>query len=55
MLCAKPVLKYFSGTPPENSGGTENAAENSGTNSKNFFCYTYVRIEFTAPGLGRGN
>ncbi len=38
---AQPVLKYFSGTPLENSGGAENAAENSGTKSKNFICYVY--------------
>jgi hypothetical protein len=35
------VLKYFSGAPPENSGGAENAAKNSGTNGKNFFCYIF--------------
>jgi hypothetical protein len=34
---AQPVLNYFSGIPSENSGGAENAAENSGTNGKNFF------------------
>jgi hypothetical protein len=31
MVRAQPVLIYFSITPPENSGGAENAAENSGT------------------------
>jgi hypothetical protein len=32
-----PVLKYFSVTPPENSGGAENSTENSGQHAKNFF------------------
>jgi hypothetical protein len=38
---AHPVLKYFSVTPPENSGGTENSTENSGPHAKNFFCSMY--------------
>ncbi len=28
-------------TPPENSGGTENSAENSGSHAKFFFCSMY--------------
>jgi hypothetical protein len=35
------VLKYFSITPPENSGGAENSTENSGPHAKNFFCSMY--------------
>jgi hypothetical protein len=31
------VLKHFSITPPENTGGTENPTENSGSHAKNFF------------------
>jgi hypothetical protein len=39
---SRPASANFSGTPPENSGGAENAAEkNSGTISKNFTCYMY--------------
>ncbi len=34
-------VQIFSGTPPENSRGMENAAENSGTNGENFFCFMY--------------
>jgi hypothetical protein len=33
---AQPVLKSFSKTSPENSGGAENSAEISGTNGINF-------------------
>jgi hypothetical protein len=40
-VCAHPVLKYFSVTPPENSGGAENSTENSGPHAKNFFCSMY--------------
>jgi hypothetical protein len=36
---AHPVLKYFSVTPPENSGGAENSTENSGPYAKNFYDY----------------
>jgi hypothetical protein len=36
-----PVLKYFSVTRPENSGGAENSTENSGQHAKNFFCSMY--------------
>jgi hypothetical protein len=32
-----PVLKCFAFTPPENSGGTENSAENSGAHARIFF------------------
>jgi hypothetical protein len=35
------VLKYFSVTPPENSGGAENSTENSGPHAKNYFCSMY--------------
>ncbi len=35
------MLKFFSKTPPENSGGAENSTETSGTNGINFFCYMY--------------
>ncbi len=35
------MLKSFSKTSPENSGGAENSAEISGTNGINFFCYMY--------------
>jgi hypothetical protein len=35
------VLKYFSVTPPENSGGAENSTENSGPHAKIFFCSMY--------------
>jgi hypothetical protein len=35
------VLKLFSKTPPENSGGPENSAETAGTSGINFFCYMY--------------
>jgi hypothetical protein len=35
------VLKYFSVTPPENSGGAENSTENSGPHARIFFCYMY--------------
>jgi hypothetical protein len=38
---AQPVLKSFTKTSPENSGGAENSAEISGTNGINFFCYMY--------------
>ncbi len=38
---APPVLKYFSVTPPENSGGAENSTESSGPHAKNFFCSMY--------------
>jgi hypothetical protein len=31
------MLKYFSVTPLENSGGAENSTENSGPHAKNFF------------------
>jgi hypothetical protein len=53
-VCAQPVLNYFSGTPPENSGGAENAAENSGTNDNKLFLL-YVRIEYATTGLGSRN
>jgi hypothetical protein len=36
-----PCAKIFFGTAPENSGGTENSAENSGPNGRIFFCYMY--------------
>ncbi len=39
--CAHPVLKNFSVTRPENSGGAENSTENSGPHAKNFFCSMY--------------
>ncbi len=35
------MLKHFSITPPENSGGAEKSTENSGSNAKNFFCSMY--------------
>jgi hypothetical protein len=35
------VLKHFSITPPENSGGAEKSTENSGSHAKNFFCSMY--------------
>jgi hypothetical protein len=35
------VLKYFSVTPPENSGGAEDSTKNSGPHAKNFFCSMY--------------
>ncbi len=35
------MLKSFSKTLLENSGGAENSAEISGTNGINFFCYMY--------------
>ncbi len=35
------MLKYFSVTPPENSGGAVNSTENSGPHAKNFFCSMY--------------
>ncbi len=35
------MLKYFSVTPQENSGGAENSTENSGPHAKNFFCSMY--------------
>jgi hypothetical protein len=35
------VLKHFSITPPENSGGPEKSTENSGSHAKNFFCSMY--------------
>jgi hypothetical protein len=35
------MLKYFSVTPPENSGGAENSTENSGPHAKNYFCSMY--------------
>ncbi len=38
---AQPVLKSFSKTSAENSGGTENSAEISSTNGIHFFCYMY--------------
>jgi hypothetical protein len=38
---AHPVLKYFSVTPPENSGVAENSTQNSGPHAKNFFCSMY--------------
>jgi hypothetical protein len=37
----QPVLKYFSVTPPENSGVAENSTENSGLHAENFFCSMY--------------
>ncbi len=37
----QPVLKSFSKTLPENSGGAENSTEILGTNGINFFCYMY--------------
>ncbi len=43
----------FFGTPPENSGATENSAENSGSHVK--FFLLYVRIDSAAPGLGSRN
>jgi hypothetical protein len=48
-----PCAKIFFGTAPENSGGTENSAENSGPHGRN--CLLYVRIESAAPGLGSRN
>jgi hypothetical protein len=38
---AYPVLKHFSITPPENSGGAEKSTENSGSHVKNLFCSMY--------------
>jgi hypothetical protein len=38
---AQPVFKYFSVTPPENSGGAENSTEYSGPHAQNFFCSMY--------------
>ena len=38
---AYPVLKNFSISPPENSGGAEKSTENSGSHAKNFFCSMY--------------
>jgi hypothetical protein len=38
---AHPVLKYFTGTPLENSGGAENSEEKSNINSKKLFCSIY--------------
>jgi hypothetical protein len=38
---AQTVLKYFSVTPPENSGGAENSTENSGPHARIFFGYMY--------------
>ncbi len=35
------MLKSFSKTSPENSGGAENSAEITRTNGINFFCYMY--------------
>jgi hypothetical protein len=35
------VLKYFSVTPPENSGDAENSTEYSGPHAKIVFCYMY--------------
>jgi hypothetical protein len=35
------VLKSYSKTSLENSGGAEKSAEISGTNGKNFFCYMF--------------
>jgi hypothetical protein len=35
------VLKFFSVTPPEKSGGAENSTEYSGPHAKNFFCSMY--------------
>jgi hypothetical protein len=35
------VLKHFSITPPENSGGAEKLTEISGSHAKNFFCSMY--------------
>ncbi len=35
------MLKHFSITPPENSGGAEKSPENSGSHAKNFFCSMY--------------
>jgi hypothetical protein len=35
------VLKYFSITPPENSGGAVNSTEISGPHAKNIFCSLY--------------
>jgi hypothetical protein len=41
MVRAHPVLKKFSHTPPENSGGAENSTKNLGPHAKNFFCSMY--------------
>ncbi len=35
------MLKHFSVTPPENSGGAEKSTEHSGSHAKNFFCSMY--------------
>jgi hypothetical protein len=35
------VLKHFSITPAENSGGAEKSTEKSGSHAKNFFCSMY--------------
>jgi hypothetical protein len=35
------VLKYFSVSLRENSGGAENSTENSGPHAKNLFCSMY--------------
>jgi hypothetical protein len=35
------VLKYFSVTPPENSGGAENSTKNSDPHAIIFFFYMY--------------
>jgi hypothetical protein len=37
----------------ENSGGAENAAENSGTNSKIFFCCMYESIVYDIRSVHR--
>ncbi len=52
--CPTSAQTFFS-TPPENSGATENSAENSGSHAKFFFALQYVRIESAAPGLGSRN
>jgi hypothetical protein len=38
---AYPVLKHFSNTPSENSGGAEKSTEKTGSHAKNFFCSMY--------------
>ncbi len=43
----QPILKYFSATPPENSGSSENLTENSGPHARFFFIYG--RIESADP------
>jgi hypothetical protein len=50
---AHPVLKYFSGTLPENSGGVENSAEKSNINSKKLFLL-HLRIQSGQQKLTHG-